>query len=66
MSGGGGGIIIIQKAEIQALMHPLVHGALPQHMQAVVDVLSAKGTDNWTPADCGEALACFVWAALHC
>lgn len=62
----GGGIVIIRHSIVHALTRPVVHGALPQHMQDSVDELSVKGTDNWTLADNQTALAIYIWAALHC
>jgi len=63
---GGGGTVIIRNAIKQALIHPLIHGALPEKMKAVVDPVLQKDVNDWTVADHNGALHVFDWAATHC
>lgn len=65
MSGGGGGTIIIRTAIKQALMHPLVHGALPVHMRNAIDPILEKNVDLWSEQEDRTASAIFHWANAH-
>jgi hypothetical protein len=45
--GGSGGGIIVRNAAINTLGDPQVHGALPLHLQNVVDQVLARPQDQW-------------------
>lgn len=66
MSGGGGGVIIIRRAMRTTLKDPMVHGALPEHMQAVIDPILARDPDTWTLEEHRIISHAFNWAAEHC
>jgi hypothetical protein len=65
MSGGGGGIIIIDVTK-QTLSNPIISGQLPQKMQSDIAPILAKDSADWTAADKTLAGRVFVWALNHC
>ena len=62
----GGGIIIQQRAAIKtAVNDPSIKSLLPSHCQTQVDIISAKGLDQWTAHET-EFMASMPLVAVHC
>lgn len=61
MSGGGGGVIIVNHAR-KALSNPLVHGQLQTAMQVLVDAVFDKDDADWTARDRDIVGKAFAWA----
>jgi hypothetical protein len=61
MSGGGGGIIIIDVTK-QTLSNPIVHGSLPAKSQTLIDPILAKDPSLWTAAEKKHLGTVFSWA----
>jgi hypothetical protein len=66
MSGGGGGVIIIRSAIKTVLSDPLVHGALPTHMQTDIGPILPKDVNDWSAQEASIMTFAFIWAAAHC
>lgn len=62
----GGGIIIQQRAAIKvAVTDASIKGALPSRCQTQIDIISAKGLDQWTIHET-EFMASMLLVAIHC
>ena len=64
MSGGGGGIIIIDSVK-KALSDPQVHGSLPEKWPPIIDPILKKDTPSWTKKDKETLAACYTWALCN-
>jgi hypothetical protein len=64
MSGGGGGVIIIDATKA-TLSNPLVHGNLPEAWPPIIDPILAKDSASWTAKDKKQAAACYTWALTN-
>jgi hypothetical protein len=64
MSGGGGGIIIIQNSA-NTLNDPQVHGLLPSEMCAWLDPILAKPAATWTIVDKVCVAHAYTWALCN-
>lgn len=64
MSGGGGGIIILDDVK-STLSDPRVHGQLPADMRNLIDPILAKDTADWTFQDRAVISVVHGWAILH-
>jgi hypothetical protein len=61
---GGGGHVIINSVNI-SLSDPLIHGALPAHMQPALDNALAKDPGALTNEDKNVLAAAVTWAILN-